>query len=205
MQKFPQSWLQQFELHHEWYHGRVLYFLGAKEHRERDKQMRLRNLMEAGCAGTLSPNPSPTERGMKLTRLKHRDKRYKRLIRNKKAILCFKRWMRQMSKGSKQVYLATGTEGGWKWRLSFSVSQKQRKWHTTFDFTEAKKLHTQKTIYLAGGVVKGCEWQLSINVSADQENLWGNFYFKPALPAPSPNPFQRKGEISAKVGDERAP
>jgi hypothetical protein len=189
MQKFPQSWLQQFELHHEWYHGRVLYFLGAKEHRERDKQMRIRNLMEPAVAAPL-PVGTPKE----LTRLKHRDKRYKRFIRNKKAIHCFKRWMRQMSKGSKQVYLATGSEGGWKWRLSFSVSQKQQKWHGSFDFTEVKKLHTQKTIHLAGGVVKGCEWQLAINVSAKQEKLWGNFYFKSASPAPSPNPFQRKGK-----------
>jgi hypothetical protein len=134
--------------------------------------------MEAGCAGTLSPDPSPTERGMKLIRLKHRDKRYKRFIRNKKAILCFKRWMRQMSKGSKQVYLVTGTEGGWKWRLSFPVSQKQLKWMGSFDFTELKKLHTQKTIHLDGGTVKGCEWQLSINVSANQEKLWANFYMR---------------------------
>lgn len=112
---------------------------------------------------------------------------------------------KKMGKRHKQIYLITGTEGGWKWRLSFPVSQKQLKWLGSFDFTEIKKLHTQKTIHLLGGVVKGCEWQLSINVSDGQEKWRANFYFKPALPAPSPNPFQRKGKISAKVEDGRAP
>lgn len=172
---FPWRWLQQYQLHHDWYRGRVLYFLGAKEHRERDEQIRIRELMAAGYAG---PNSFPTERGsMKLTSLRHRDKRYKRLIRNKETLHRYKRWMRQMSKGSKQLYLITGTEGGWKWRLSFSVSQKQRKWLGSFDFTESKKLHTQKTIYLTGGAVKGCEWQLSVNVS-DKGQLRANFYFR---------------------------
>lgn len=175
---FPQRWLKQYQLHHEWYQGRVLYFLGAKEHRERDRQMRIRNLMAAGYAGTLSPSPFPTERGStKLIVLRHRDKCYKRLIRNKETLHRYKRWMRQMSKGSKQVYLVTGTEGGWKWRLSFPVSQKQLKWQGSFDFTESKKLHTQKTIYLTGGAVKGSEWQLNTNVS-DKGQLRANFYFK---------------------------
>jgi competence CoiA-like predicted nuclease len=173
-QKFPQSWLQQFELHHEWNRGRVLYFLTAKEHRERDKQMRIRNLMKPA-----EPAPLPVGAPKELIRLKHRDKRYKRFIRNKKAIHCFKRWMRQMSKfrGSKQIYLMTGTEGGWKWRLSLSVSLIQRKWFGSFDFSKVRKLHPQKTIHLLGGGTQ-YEWQLSVNASEKQEKWGGNFYMR---------------------------
>jgi hypothetical protein len=177
---FPQRWLKQYQLHHEWYQGRVLYFLEAKEHRERDRQMRIRKLMKPAVPAPLHTSPNgggwvgaPKE----LISLRHRDKRYKRLIRNKEILHRYKRWMRQMSKGSKQIYLIMGTEGGWKWRLSFSVSQKQRKWQGSFDFTKTKKLHTQKTIYLTGGAVKGCEWQININVS-DKGQLRSNFYFK---------------------------
>jgi hypothetical protein len=37
---FPQRWLQQFEIHHDWKGGEVCYFLTPKEHREQDRILR---------------------------------------------------------------------------------------------------------------------------------------------------------------------
>jgi hypothetical protein len=49
---FPRSWLKQYERHHEWECGEILYFLTHKEHKRRknsNMEIRWRLLWEDGC------------------------------------------------------------------------------------------------------------------------------------------------------------
>jgi len=79
-----------------------------------------------------------------------------------------------MEKG-KNIYLIVSNEKDWKWRLTLSISTKQRKWGGRYDFIQKTKFHIQKTIHLLGGSEKGYEWALIINIS-DVQSKWQGIF-----------------------------